>query len=229
MFFFSGIDMERTKAYAEENRSILWLNVKGRDPKGIVEPGKEYEALRDVIIEELEKLTCPYTGEKIVERAYRREELYSGDYVHEAADILVMWNGYTARLSHTSKGPDYIKKLSKSELEKLEANLQHNAEHWLNGIFLAWGPNVKPGTKIDNAHIMDLAPTALFAQGVPVPKDMDGKVLTDIFEPAYLKENSIVYEDVRGETGDEHVSGDVYSPEESKTIEENLRGLGYIE
>ena len=52
----------------------------------------------------------------------------------------------------------------------------------MNGIFLAYGKGIKKGKKIKGAKIYDIAPTVLHIFGLPIPKDMDGKVLDDIFE-----------------------------------------------
>ncbi|WP_193383885.1 hypothetical protein [Pyrococcus yayanosii] len=54
--------------------------------------------------------------------------------------------------------------------------------HRLNGIFLAYGPGIKKGYKIENAKIYDIAPTILHIFGLPIPNDMDGRVLMEIFE-----------------------------------------------
>ena len=229
MFFFSAIDMENTRVYAEENRSIIWLNVKGRDPKGIVEPHREYEELRDYVVQELESLRCPYTGQNVVERAYKRDELYSGPYVNEAPDIMVMWNDYTSRPSDTAKSGEFIRRISKEEQEELETNLHQNAEHRLNGIFMAKGPHVKCGMKLNRAHIMDLAPTILHLFGLPVPEDIDGNVLSDMFEDGFLRHRPVEYDNALRDEGVGFVSNGAYSIEDSEQIRDRLRDLGYIE
>jgi len=55
--------------------------------------------------------------------------------------------------------------------------------HRLNGIFLAYGPGIKKGYKIEGAKIYDIAPTILHIFDLPIPNDMDGRVLMEIFEP----------------------------------------------
>ena len=57
-----------------------------------------------------------------------------------------------------------------------------SANHKLHGIFLAHGPGIKKNQKIENAKIYDLAPTILHLFGLPIPNDMDGRVLTELFE-----------------------------------------------
>ena len=54
--------------------------------------------------------------------------------------------------------------------------------HRLNGIFLAYGCGIKKGYKIEGAKIYDIAPTILHIFGLPIPSDMDGRVLMEIFE-----------------------------------------------
>ena len=55
----------------------------------------------------------------------------------------------------------------------------------MNGIFLAYGENIRPGVIVDKAHITDLAPTILNIMGVEVPVHMDGRVLQEIFRDGF--------------------------------------------
>ena len=54
--------------------------------------------------------------------------------------------------------------------------------HKREGVFLACGPGIKRGVEIQGARIYDLAPTILHVLGAPMPRDMDGSVLREIFE-----------------------------------------------
>ena len=68
--------------------------------------------------------------------------------------------------------------------------------HDFYGIFLAYGKGIKKGYRIHKAKIYDLAPTILHIFGLPIPNDMDGRVLTEIFEKdCELLEYSPVYVD----------------------------------
>ncbi|MFA4662853.1 alkaline phosphatase family protein [Pyrococcus kukulkanii] len=60
--------------------------------------------------------------------------------------------------------------------------LENPASHDLYGIFLAYGSRIKKGHKIKGAKIYDIAPTLLHIFGLPIPNDMDGRVLMEIFE-----------------------------------------------
>jgi predicted AlkP superfamily phosphohydrolase/phosphomutase len=74
--FFKYVDWSRTKAYAMGLGNI-YINLLGREPKGSVAPGREYDEVRDAIARGLETLVDPATGEHPVTRVYRREEIYS--------------------------------------------------------------------------------------------------------------------------------------------------------
>ena len=96
-----------TKAYSLIPGRIF-VNLKGREQMGSVEPGSEYEELRKELSEKLMDLRDPDTDEPIVRKVYRREEIYEGPYLEEAADLIaVPYDGYdlkgnvnTRRLTH---------------------------------------------------------------------------------------------------------------------------------
>src|SRR6185295_10729682 len=76
----------------------IWLNVRGRDPRGTIAPGAEYEnALRDLSAE-LRAWRHPVTNAPIVAAVHRRDALYHGPAVGEAPDLileLALENGYS--------------------------------------------------------------------------------------------------------------------------------------
>lgn len=225
-FFFSRIDMNRSKAYAEESKGFIWINLEGRDPKGTVRPGKEYEELRNYLRNELAGMRCPESGEPVVDNVFEREHIYWGDSVYKAPDLVV-----TFRSKGYVPGPSYrVDKDIVLELthNKFEADLRANARHEQNGILLLKGKHVKKNAVIKGAHIMDLAPTILHILGVPVPEDMDGKVLKDTFYNDFFRMHPVKYG-----SGDETSTGredrEVYSEHEEEIIGARLRDLGYLD
>lgn len=97
----------------------------------------------------------------------------------------------------------------------------------MEGILVAAGPHVRKAEEIAKARIIDLAPTILHLMGLPVPKDMDGRVLTELFTPAFQKRHPVTFDE--GESKEEgRLERSVYSPKEEAEIEERLRGLGYL-
>ncbi|MEI2692188.1 MAG: alkaline phosphatase family protein [Anaerolineae bacterium] len=87
--FFPGVDWYHTRAFSEELRGNIWINLAGRDPHGIVQPGAEYEALRDQIVATLPALTDAATGGRPIRRVWRREELFHGPYLERFPDLIV--------------------------------------------------------------------------------------------------------------------------------------------
>lgn len=164
----SKIDWSRSKAFSIEADSIF-INLEGREPKGVVN-SCEYDDLRNHIIEELSKLKDPITGVKVIDNVYKKEEIYHGEYMNYAPDLLVTPNeGYRLALFNFD-GSIIETTLRKTYQEK-------------PGIFAAMGPNIKKGVYLgEEIQLVDLAPTILHMLNLPIVKDMDGKVLIDIFE-----------------------------------------------
>jgi len=180
------IDWAHTEAYFDENPyfPVLRVNLKGRQPKGIVEPGQPYEDLRDRLIQELENWHHPVTGERIVEKAYRREEVYSGECFEEAADIVPKWalcQGYNIGFRLSSKSPDggWITQVDAKHPGSPFFPRKFSS-HRDEAILVARGPTITSGTTVEGARIIDLAPTILTLLDVPVPDDMDGQVIPEM-------------------------------------------------
>jgi len=182
-FFFSTSDIEwsKTKAFASGVTGAITLNVKGRQPMGIVNPGTEYENIREEIINKLSELKDPETGDYVVRKVYKREEIYEGPYLNQAPDIIATPNDYY----------EFFGMHGFSFNKVIDYTFANSGEHTLNGIFIAVGEGIKRGVEIEGANIIDLAPTILHIMNLPIPIHMDGKVLKEIFEEDsefYLRE-----------------------------------------
>lgn len=225
---FSNINWSKTLAYSDSLFPVIQINLRGRESQGIVEPVEEYRRLLDRLVSELSDLKDFKTGEKIVEKIFRKEELYHGVYLNNAPDLLVRW-----REDVNISGIMIDKKGSTSKPAAPpipgEDYRVISGDHHLKGIFLACGRDIKKGEKIEGAHITDIAPSILYLMGLPVPDDMDGKVLTDMIGEAFLNTNKMSYQ--RGDEIKEAKSTEAYAynEDESKEIHERLKGLGYVE
>jgi hypothetical protein len=100
-----------------------------------------------------------------------------------------------------------------------------SGHHRPNGMVILAGEGIAQGAALEGASITDLAPTILYAMGLPIPADMDGRVLTEAFAPDYLRSFDMQYSDELSSrpTGEDH-----YSLEDEEEIRERLRGLGYV-
>ena len=227
---FINIDWSRTKAYCSEvlaSPPSIWINLKGVKPAGIVEPA-EYQSLTDFIIEKLGELKDPRTGKPIIARVYRRDEIFHGPFSCEGADLILDW---WSEDSLFSTEPSFAKDRDKPPLIIREHRPSEDSEwggtHRLNGILVGRGPVLKTATEIENAQLIDLAPTLLHLLGVSVPEDMDGKVLTSAFRSDFLTAHPVQTGTASGISGTDRPSG--YTDEESAKVEERLQALGYLE
>jgi predicted AlkP superfamily phosphohydrolase/phosphomutase len=221
MMNLDAIDWKHTKAYRFPMYPPvegIMINVIGRQAEGCVQAGEEYEALRTEILEEVRKLREPGTDEPIVIEAYRREELYHGERLETAPDIIIVtkdcYKGGIGLDELISEVPlDVISKLS--------------GVHRMDGIILAQGPHIRRNGLIEGAGIVDVAPTVLYALGMAIPSDMDGKTLTGLFEQIYSEQTTASYTDERKV---EDVASDEYgySEDEEESVRLKLEALGYL-
>jgi predicted AlkP superfamily phosphohydrolase/phosphomutase len=220
----SFIDWSRTKAFSFGVHGNIMINLEGRQPKGIVRQGTEYEDVRSEIITGLSNLADPETGEVVVEKVYRREELYHGDYVRDAPDILIQWKdySYTAQKDFGEGIKSVFQTRDKFEFSEIE----HNGSHRLDGVVMMSGRPIKVGREIKGSEIIDLAPTILYLMGIEIPVDMDGKVLTSALIEDYTETHPIVHGKTIHEDTGEAVT--TYSHEDAEKIERRLKDLGYL-
>lgn len=172
---------ESEKINIEESRAIsygygdIWLNVKGREPDGIINPGEDYEKTRNEIIEYLK--TIIIDGKKPFKDIRKREEVWWGPHLDKAPDLTAIFNvGYQAarRPEITNKN-----KLKRYVNDNPMWSGGHDGTHDpidVPGILGILGPGTtnKEGVKI---CLWDLAPTIIDLMNMPVPADMDGRPL----------------------------------------------------
>jgi predicted AlkP superfamily phosphohydrolase/phosphomutase len=151
------------------------INLKGREPQGVVEPGKAYERMRNQIISELYRLKDPYTFENVVEEIYRKEDLFQGEYLDSAPDIIFVPRNRDYYLDST-------KRTCRLFIGPANDDYPVHAYHEPEGIFFITGPGIKPAQKISNIHIYDIIPTILHLFGIPLNEDFDGQVIHQILE-----------------------------------------------
>jgi predicted AlkP superfamily phosphohydrolase/phosphomutase len=220
---FQGIDWAATRAYADGARDEIWINLRGREPEGIVEPGEEYDQLCRYLIDELKACRDARTGRRVVDGAFSRDEIYSGDQVESAPDISIRWRtDFVISGLATEDNDDQ----PHAETEALPPAL-NNGGHRMNGILIMEGENIAKGVELKAASIMDVAPTILHLCGVDIPANMDGRVLAEALMEAYLSSHPIKTLPSQAGVGKE-LPGTEYSDEDARVIEERLKGMGYL-
>jgi predicted AlkP superfamily phosphohydrolase/phosphomutase len=215
----SLIDWSKTKAYRVPMSPPvegIHINVKSRQPKGIIREGPEYEELRNKIIQELQMLKDPESNQPLVTEVYKREEIYSGRYMNRAPDIVFFLNA-------VFKGGAGMKQLI-SPVPKYDLKMW-SGNHTMNGIFIACNSDyIKREKVIEGAQIIDLAPTILFYMGFPIPNEMDGKVLTNIFSQDFLEKHPIRHTQLTTKT----TKYKELTKAEEDDMRKKLKGLGYL-
>jgi predicted AlkP superfamily phosphohydrolase/phosphomutase len=217
-FSFRDVDWPKTRAYSMGNYGQIYVNLKGREPEGSVNPGQEYEDVLGELEEELCALVDEESGKSVVERVFRPGDIYRGRYVERAPDLMFVTNDMEYKALGLS---DF------SSPEVLVPVYGCTGNHRMDGILALQGLGaIQEGKTIDGARIEDLTPTILHLLGIPVPRDMDGRVLESAFTPDFVSEHPVRYAD--GGESDAGLEGRAYSPEEEEELARTLRGLGYV-
>ncbi|MBI5710687.1 MAG: alkaline phosphatase family protein [Candidatus Eisenbacteria bacterium] len=159
----------RTRAYAL-GLNGLYVNLLGREKKGIVRPSAEYDGLLDDLSRKLLALRDPETGEQVVTRVYRARDVYHGPEVAAAPDLIVGYNrGY--RGSDESALGSFTPSWLTPNLAKWSGD--HCMDHTLvPGVLLANRP-----IAVADPTLLDLPVTILDLYGIAKPARMSGRVL----------------------------------------------------
>jgi len=166
--FWPNVDWSKTKAYAM-GLGDIYINVKGREGKGSVSPGAEYEAVRDEIKKKLVTLVDPKTGQRAVSRIFTREEAY-GSFDADVIPDLFVTNTAGTRIGWQGSLGVVTKEM-----------FEDNVQIW-SGDHCSLDPAVVPGILVSNRAlpggklpgIADVPATIYSVLGVPPPEKLDG-------------------------------------------------------
>jgi len=169
----ADIDWTRTRAYClpTDLEGYVRVNLRGREPQGVVEPGAEFERVLAELTADLGALRDAQTGSPIVRDVIRTASVFPGERGAYLPDLIIRWDStrpITAASSPkvgtvTSPSPD-----------------SRPGTHCGPGFVLAHGPGIPPGTALQGGHILDFAPTLLARMGVEVPVQMHGRVWPEL-------------------------------------------------
>ena len=171
--FWENVDWSHTRAYAM-GLGQIYFNLRGREGKGIVSPGAEAKQLADELSAKLLTMKDPDDGSPIVRAVYKRDDIYSGEYLANAAELQVgMEDGYRVSWQTTLGGSP--QGIVYPNMKKWSGD--HGGYDYATtaGVLISNRPVSRAGG--DGPSIMDIAPTVLKYFGVPIPGDIDGKPL----------------------------------------------------
>lgn len=167
--YLAGVDWSQTRAFAI-GLTGMFLNIKGRESQGIVDPGEEAAGLRDEIAGKLAELIDSERDTKAIKNVYNALKVYKGPYKTEAPDLIVgYYEGYRASWD--------------TAIGKLTDKIFHaNNKAWSGDHCI--DQSVVPGVlfcnrpvETEHPRLLDIGPTVLDMFGVTVPASMDGKPL----------------------------------------------------
>ncbi len=207
------IDWEHSRAFAMacSHTAHVYINP-------VIGNGRAYAHTREMIRAALAVWKDPATGALVFPQVYRREEIFSGPYVERLPDLVgVPAPGY--HVATRFRGGRLF--------DPADGGL--TGDHRPDGVLIATGPGIRRGAlPLLNPRLIDLAPTILYVLGVPVPKDMDGRILEDLLDPALLQQRPPEYATAPEEALAAAAVGATLSEQESERMREHLRGLGYL-
>ncbi len=162
-----GVDWSRTVAWGEGGYySRVFMNVKGREPEGVVEPS-EYEEVRSDLARRLAAIPDE-NGQPIPTVVYRPEDVYE-QVSGIAPDLIVHFGDLLWRSVGTVGGDDGVHTFEND-------TGPDDANHAQEGLFVLVAPGVEPGVR-EGAHLLDIAPTVLELLGIDRPGAMRGRSL----------------------------------------------------
>jgi predicted AlkP superfamily phosphohydrolase/phosphomutase len=157
--FLSRTDWDRTTAFPLPglSSSFIRVNLRGREPNGIVEPGREYHELLSRLKTDLLQLIDPHTGEPVVQTVTKTVEAYSCDPPLVLPDVCVEWKAsprFLDRVMHP-----------KCELVQIAPWYNRSSFHAFQGFFATSGPSIASGNYLGEVPLLDLAPTFIHLLG----------------------------------------------------------------
>jgi predicted AlkP superfamily phosphohydrolase/phosphomutase len=161
------VDWSKTVAYGLGING-LYLNLKGRERDGIVEPGDMQEAYLTELAERLEAVTDDVNGQQVIRKAYRADKVYSGTATALAPDLIV---GY--RRGYRASWATCLGDLTDEVL--LNNDSAWSADHCADALEVPGVLFCNRALRGETPRLVDLAPSILTEFGLPVPASMVGK------------------------------------------------------
>lgn len=211
---FRNVDWKRTRAFSSGNYGQIFVNLQGREPYGSV-TAQEFPQVVEQIGARLLELRDPKTGAPVVAKVYKQSDVFWGEFIDDAPDVVFS-------LTENYKALGTLEFASNHVIEPAFGN---SGDHRMDGFVGMLGTDINQGVKIENANIMDVAPTILYLMGLPIPADLDGHVLTAPLRQELLMSSQIMQGEALG-ARDQQIPD--YTEEESEEVKERLRALGYL-
>ncbi|MBK9710473.1 MAG: alkaline phosphatase family protein [Kouleothrix sp.] len=215
-----AVDWSKTRAYSFGNIGQIYVNLRGREPEGVVEPGPEYDRLLDELTAALFELKDD--GVPVVDAVYRGKEIYSGPYADYGPDLNIIMRGmtYAAENWHELDSPQLFG----------DSRTHCTGIHRPLGMIALSGPSIPAVGRQAEAQIVDATPTMMWLLGLPIPDDVDGQLLRQLVDRASLESQPPVFAAQEQTQGRAEIKPTAWAdPEEEQEVLERLRNLGYLD
>ncbi|MBS0445543.1 MAG: alkaline phosphatase family protein [Proteobacteria bacterium] len=213
--YFAYLDWTKTTAYCR-TPSCNGITIRvARNPGETGIDPKDYEKVRSALIRDLEQLTDPASGERIITEIHKREDVFPGSAMGDAPDLQLVLRDF---------GFVSVRNI----LPIVEERNYVVGTHHPDGVFLAYGPGIEAGKLLGKRHITDVTSTLLYSLGMPVPSDLEGVVPPAMFTTEYKAGHPIVIGAPTRSAGDKDQM-EAMDEDEKKQIMEQLQMLGYME
>jgi predicted AlkP superfamily phosphohydrolase/phosphomutase len=206
------VDWSRTRAYSRAEVGHVCLNRVGREPQGIVSDAEAPRLVAE-IMERLQRVVDPRTSEPLLGEVFRREEVYAGEHLAAAPEILFLPRDL--RVLGAGASGFYSNRLFDRP--------QWRASHRMEGILIASGAPFRPQARIEGASLLDLLPNALYLLDLPIPADVEGTVWEHAYLPGTLAARPPRFEGA----AEPATRGDAGEDEEAE-LRRRLSDLGYL-
>ncbi|MDQ2714030.1 MAG: hypothetical protein M3Z08_03910 [Chloroflexota bacterium] len=190
----------------------IWINLRGREPQGVVGSGREYQEVCDALIDEFQnRWLDPLTQEPVVERVFKRDDIYAGDYLFKAPDLITVYR------------PGYVASANAQAL-RLDGESVRIVDAAVRDVQAPFARLIGAGPRLGHeqglrGRLIDIVPSVLYLLDLVIPQRVDGEVLLPMFAADYYSRTPI-----RDAEEDE----DMLSDEEEGLIVDRLRDLGYL-
>jgi len=159
------------------------LNLVGREPTGVLRPGADADAFCSELAAALLEIVDERSGEPLIQRVLRTEDLYDGTRRHALPDLLLEWNDRPVGTMVHAKGRGASVAAASTRIGRVEGTNRwgRTGEHVPEGFFVFRGAGVPAGRREAPVPVMDFHPTICRLLGLPDP-DVDGRVIPELVQ-----------------------------------------------
>jgi predicted AlkP superfamily phosphohydrolase/phosphomutase len=198
------LDIKKTTAFClDQDRLMGYVYINSLHGKS---------KLKEEIKTKLQNLMDP-SGKPVQVTVHKPEDIYWGEYTHLAPDLSIVFDDFEYSVEF---------RLSDQLFLDHPSNSNRTGSHRMEGVLMVKGSMISK-SKIEHTHIYDIASHILYLSGLPIPEDLDGKIIDNLFTPEYLKVHPVVYGKARPFAIDEG-----FERGDHVEVEKRLKALGYL-